>query len=78
MAHFLVARLTPAVDPSVTAAVYARVSIDDGRQNVANQVQQLRELASARKFDIYREYIDEETGSSAHRTSFLALLRMRA
>ena len=75
MAHFLVARLTRAVDPSVTAAVYARVSIDDGRQNVANQVQQLRELASARKFDIYREYIDEETGSSAHRTSFLALLR---
>ena len=42
---------------------------------MANQVQQLRELASARKFDIYREYIDEETGSSAHRPSFLALLR---
>jgi putative DNA-invertase from lambdoid prophage Rac len=62
-------------DPSVKAALYARVSTDDGRQTVGNQVRQLRELALAREFDIYREYTDEETGASANRTSFLALLR---
>ena len=63
------------LDSFVTAAIYARVSTDDGRQNVTNQVQQLRELALARKFDVYREYLDEETGTSAHRTSFIAMLR---
>jgi hypothetical protein len=45
------------------------------RQNVINQVQQLRELAFARKFDIYQEDIDEETSEIALRTSFLALSR---
>jgi predicted site-specific integrase-resolvase len=34
-------------DPSVKAALYARVSTDDGRQTVENQVRQLRELALA-------------------------------
>ena len=62
-------------DVSVKAALYARVSTDDGRQTVANQVRQLRELALAREFEIFREYTDEETGSSANRASFLALLR---
>ena len=60
---------------SVKAALYARVSTDDGRQTVANQVRQLRELAAARDFEIFREYRDEETGVSANRASFLALLR---
>jgi DNA invertase Pin-like site-specific DNA recombinase len=69
------ARHTHSTASAVKAALYARVSTDDGRQNVTNQVQQLRELASARQFDIYQEYIDEETEASAHRTSFLALLR---
>ena len=62
-------------DLAVTAAIYARVSSDDGRQTVANQVQQLHELAAARQFQIFREYLDEETGASASRPSFLALLR---
>jgi hypothetical protein len=46
----------------VKTALYARVSTDDGRQTVANQVRQLRELAVAREFEIFREYTDEETG----------------
>jgi predicted site-specific integrase-resolvase len=33
-------------DALVKAAIYARVSSDDGRQSTANQLQQLRELAS--------------------------------
>jgi DNA invertase Pin-like site-specific DNA recombinase len=44
-------------------------------QTVANQVRQLRELAAALDFEIFREYTDEETGASANRASFLALLR---
>lgn len=59
----------------VKAAIYARVSSDDGRQSTANQIQQLRELASVRQFQVVREYLDEETGASASRPSFLALLR---
>jgi predicted site-specific integrase-resolvase len=39
-------------DVSVKAAIYARVSSDDGRQSTANQIQQLRELASVRQFEI--------------------------
>ncbi len=64
-----------AARPVVKAAIYARVSSDDGRQTTANQLQQLRELATARQFEIVREYLDEETGASASRPSFLALLR---
>ncbi len=59
----------------VKAAIYARVSSDDGRQSTANQIHQLRELASVRQFQVVREYLDEETGASASRPSFLALLR---
>src|SRR5690349_6627441 len=57
------------------AAIYARVSSDDGRQSPANQIQQLRELASVRQFEIIREYVDEETGASASRHAFLQLFR---
>ena len=68
-------RRPPVKDGAVKAALYARVSTDDGRQTLANQVQQLRELAAAREFGVFREYTDEETDASATRTSFLALLR---
>ena len=44
-------------------------------RRVANQVRQLHELAAARQFHIFREYLDEEPGVSASRPSFLALLR---
>jgi len=61
--------------PVVKAAIYARVSSDDGRQTTVNQLQQLRELVTARQFEIVREYLDEEAGACASRPSFLALLR---
>ena len=76
VAHFGMASQQPPVkNGAVKAALYARVSTDDGRQTVVNQVRQLRELAAAREFDIFREYTDKETGASATRASFLALLR---
>lgn len=59
----------------VKAAIYARVSSDDGRQSTANQLQQLRELASVREFELVREYVDEETGASASRAAFLHLFK---
>jgi DNA invertase Pin-like site-specific DNA recombinase len=62
-------------DAPVKAAIYARVSSDDGRQSTVNQLQQLRELASIRQFEVVREYLDEETGASASRPAFLPLLR---
>jgi DNA invertase Pin-like site-specific DNA recombinase len=62
-------------DALVKAAIYARVSSDDGRQSTANQLQQLRELASVRQFEIVREYVDEETGATASRPAFLHLFR---
>ena len=65
----------PTSDVSVKAAIYARVSSDDGRQSTANQIQQLRELALVRQFDIIREYVDEETGANASRPAFLQLFR---
>ena len=37
----MASRRTGCMDPSVKAALYARVSTDDGRQTVANQVRQL-------------------------------------
>jgi hypothetical protein len=46
---------------SVKAVLYT--STDDGRQKVANQVRQLRELAVSRDFEIFREYTNEETGA---------------
>lgn len=46
----------PVKNGAVKAELYARVSTDDGRQTVINQVRQLRQLAAAREFDIFREY----------------------
>ena len=72
MTPFHTACRTYSTNPAVKAA-FVRSSFD--RQNVINQVQQLCELAFARKFDIYQEDIDEETNEVALRTSFLALSR---
>jgi len=57
------------------AAIYARVSSEDRRQTVANQLQQLRELAKRRQFALIKEYCDEETGSAPGRRAFLQMLR---
>jgi DNA invertase Pin-like site-specific DNA recombinase len=62
-------------DMVAKAAIYARVSTDDGRQTVANQLQQLYELAEARRLYLVKEYCDEETGSTGNRPAFLEMLR---
>ena len=55
-------------------AVYARVSTKD-RQEVENQLRQLREFASSQGWTVYREFIDHETGSTDDRAEFQAMFR---
>jgi DNA invertase Pin-like site-specific DNA recombinase len=51
-------------------ALYARVSTDDGRQEVDNQVVELRRFAEAQNWDIVGEFIDRESGGRANRAEF--------
>lgn len=52
------------------AALYARVSTQDGRQDETLQLPRLRELAQARGYTVYREYTDEASGKDANRPGF--------
>lgn len=54
--------------------IYARVSTKD-RQEVENQLRQLREFAAMQGWTIYREYIDHETGKTDDRAEFQAMFR---
>jgi DNA invertase Pin-like site-specific DNA recombinase len=54
------------------AAIYARVSSKDGKQDTENQLAQLRRYADASKWT-YVEFIDHETGKHADRDGFLAM-----
>ena len=51
-------------------ALYARVSTDDGRQDVDHQVTELRQFAERQNWTIAHEYIDHESGSKADRAEF--------
>lgn len=48
------------------AAIYARVSTKE-RQEVGNQLRQLREFAAAQGWTIFRQYVDHETGKTDDR-----------
>lgn len=52
------------------AAIYARVSTADGRQDSDNQITELRRFAEVQGWDIAGEYIDHESGSKADRAQF--------
>jgi DNA invertase Pin-like site-specific DNA recombinase len=53
-------------------AIYARVSTD--RQEMDNQVAQLREFASKQGWEIVAEYCDSESGSKSDRPEFQRML----
>lgn len=55
------------------AAIYARVSTRDKGQEVENQLRELREYCARSGYELYKEYIDHESGSKADRPSFKAL-----
>lgn len=46
------------------AAIYARVSMADGRQEVDNQLAELRRFAETQNWEIAEEYIDHESGGN--------------
>jgi len=54
----------------VKAAIYARVSTSDLRQETENQLIQLRQFAASQGWQIEIEYIDRETGSRSDRSEF--------
>src|SRR6201987_1291373 len=49
-------------------AIYARVSTT--KQDNENQLGQLREFAAKQGWEIFREYVDQESGSTAERAEF--------
>ena len=58
-----------------TAALYARVSTSDGRQDPEMQLQELRQFCQRRNFDVGGEYVDHMSGSRDDRPEFLKLLK---
>jgi DNA invertase Pin-like site-specific DNA recombinase len=56
------------------AAIYARVSTVDGRQDPETQLRQLREYAERRGFPVEREYVDHASGSRNDREQYRAML----
>jgi DNA invertase Pin-like site-specific DNA recombinase len=58
------------------AAIYARVSTDETRQNPETQLRQLREYAAYRGFQIVGEYIDYASGKQTERTGYKTLIEV--
>ena len=56
------------------AAIYARVSTVDGRQDPETQLRQLREYAERRGFPVAYEYVDHASGSRNDREQYRAML----
>jgi DNA invertase Pin-like site-specific DNA recombinase len=52
------------------AALYVRVSTRDKRQETANQLRQLRELARRQGWHVVNEFVDRESGGKANRPQF--------
>jgi DNA invertase Pin-like site-specific DNA recombinase len=52
------------------AAIYARVSTADGRQDTENQLVELRRFATTQSWEIAGEYIDHESGGRGDREHF--------
>jgi DNA invertase Pin-like site-specific DNA recombinase len=56
------------------AAIYARVSTVDGRQDPETQLRQLREYAERRGFPVASEYVDYASGSRNDRAEYRTML----
>lgn len=56
------------------AAIYGRVSTADGRQEVDNQLDDLRRFAATQSWEVADEYVDYESGGKADRPEFLRML----
>ena len=59
------------------AALYARVSTRDKRQDTENQLTQLRSFAASRNWTVVHEYVDRATGKHSDREQFQPSVRGR-
>lgn len=55
-------------------ALYARVSTNNGKQNVEVQLQPLRQYCNQRNFTVYKEYIDHMSGANDDRPSLKQMM----
>ncbi len=46
-------------------ALYARVSKDDGKQDTANQLNELRDFCQRSNWEIVHEYVDKASGKTS-------------
>jgi DNA invertase Pin-like site-specific DNA recombinase len=60
------------------AAIYARVSTDDGRQDVTNQVRQLRAYARRMRWTLAGEYLDRISGAADSRPQLDQMMQAAA
>lgn len=58
---------------SVRAAIYARVSTANGRQDTENQIAHLRQFGASQNWEIMGLYIDHESGKTGDRPEFKRL-----
>jgi DNA invertase Pin-like site-specific DNA recombinase len=58
-------------------AIYARVSTQDGRQETENQLRELRAYCERQGYEVYREYVENESGRKGRRerSEFAELFR---
>jgi predicted site-specific integrase-resolvase len=56
------------------AAIYARVSTDENRQDPETQLRELRDFAERRGFEVVGEYIDHASGKTEERANYRQLL----
>lgn len=55
-------------------AIYVRVSTDETKQEIKNQLEPLRKLAEALEFEIVQEYIEYASGGNSNRPKFQQML----
>lgn len=56
------------------AAIYCRVSLDDGRQTIENQRQQLSEFCQRMGWEVTAEFHDQKSGKSLDRPGFKKMM----
>ena len=57
----------------IRTAIYARVSLRDGRQDVDNQLRLLREYAEREGLQVVKKYVYHGTGGNGNRDQFRAM-----
>ena len=57
----------------IRTAIYARVSLKDGRQDVDNQLRLLREYANHEGVEVVTEFVDYGNGGNGNRDQFRAM-----